>query len=331
MKQRKYLIIALITILELFSIKVQSQTLGGCDLCGPSVGSNKNMASGIYSATIGAGCESQGAYSLAVGLIAKSYSPNAIAMGKYVSAKAANSVVIGAGTSNIESRKLINIIPNSLMIGFNSCVPTLFVSNSSGYNKSGKVGIGNVTIPKAKLHVKSDFNEDAGVVLETSASTNSSFIQFQNESNVISFKKDVGMSLLSQGTNINLTAKNVLMNAKVTINATPDFAEGYDQTLAVSGGILTTGVIVKEVSEWYDFVFEEDYNLMPINEVERFITDNGHLPDIPSESVVLDDGYDMVEMDGLLLKKIEELTLYTIELNKQIEEQQNLIEFLQSK
>ena len=51
----------------------------------------------------------------------------------------------------------------------------------------------------------------------------------------------------------------------------------------------------------------------------------------PSENEVLEKGYDMVEMDGLLLKKIEELTLYTIELNKLIAEQQKIIENLQSK
>ena len=52
---------------------------------------------------------------------------------------------------------------------------------------------------------------------------------------------------------------------------------------------------------------------------------------MPSENEVLEKGYDMVEMDGLLLKKIEELTLYTIELNKLIVRQQEIINNLQSK
>ena len=63
----------------------------------------------------------------------------------------------------------------------------------------------------------------------------------------------------------------------------------------------------------------------------RFIDENGHLPDIPSEQDVINNGYDMVEMDGILLKKIEELTLYTIELNDIIKRQQEIIETLQSK
>ena len=99
----------------------------------------------------------------------------------------------------------------------------------------------------------------------------------------------------------------------------------------MSGGILTTKVLVKEVDEWYDYVFDDDYALLPINYLQRYIGENGHLPDIPSESNVLANGYDMVEMDGLLLKKIEELTLYIIELNKLIECQQEIINTLQYK
>ena len=65
--------------------------------------------------------------------------------------------------------------------------------------------------------------------------------------------------------------------------------------------------------------------------MEAFIKENGHLPDLPSEEIVMNEGYALVEMDGLLLKKIEELTLYAIELHKLIERQQEIIECLQSK
>ncbi|MBO5853792.1 MAG: hypothetical protein J6Q61_03560, partial [Bacteroidales bacterium] len=129
---------------------------------------------------------------------------------------------------------------------------------------------------------------------------------------------------------ISFEASNIIMNAKLSINTSNRFADGYEYALAVSGGILTTEVLVKEVSEWYDFVFDDDYKLKSIPELERYIHKNGHLPDMPSESEVLNKGYGLVEMDGLLLKKIEELTLYTIELHKIIENQQNIIETLQN-
>ena len=120
---------------------------------------------------------------------------------------------------------------------------------------------------------------------------------------------------LSQNDKMSFDADNVDINAK----------------LAVAGGILTSEVLVKEVSEWHDYVFDDDYQLRPIADLEAYINDKGHLPDMPSEKEVLNEGYALVEMDGLLLKKIEELTLYTIELHKLIESQQKIIECLQSK
>lgn len=304
---------------------------GGCDLCGPSTGNSKNIASGNYSVTIGAGCEAKGAFSVAAGYFAKTNATNTISLGKYVKSQATNSIVIGSGSSSVESRMLINSVPNSLMVGFNSSVPTLFVSNSSGFNTTGKIGIGNVIKPKAKLHIKSDTNEDASVFVEPTNESKSAYIQLYDENNKIMAKRDSGLSIISQNGDINIDANCVSMGGKVVINASAQFAEGYNYALAVDGGLLTTKVLVKEVSEWYDHVFKDDYNLIPIAELERFIDENGHLPDIPSECNVLSDGYDMVKIDGLLLKKIEELTLYTIELNKLIKHQQEMIDYLQEK
>lgn len=73
---------------------------------------------------------------------------------------------------------------------------------------------------------------------------------------------------------------------------------------------------------WADFVFDEDYELSPLEEVETFISENGHLEDIPSEEEVMKDGVNLTEMDAKLLQKIEELTLYVIEQNKQNRKQQ---------
>lgn len=71
---------------------------------------------------------------------------------------------------------------------------------------------------------------------------------------------------------------------------------------------------------WSDFVFEDDYELMSINEVDTFIQQNGHLPDMPSEAEVLEKGIDVAEMMAIQQQKIEELTLYIIELRKEMDE-----------
>lgn len=310
---------------------VCAQSRGGCDLCGPASGSNQNTASGNYSATIGVGCEANGSFSFAVGNAAKSNASMTTAIGKYVRANATNSVVIGSGVSNSDTRSLINNRANSFMVGFNSTYPTLYVGPSSGYGTTGKVSIGNVQTPKSKLHIKSDANEDAGIIVETSTANSSSYLQFVDDNHRISYKKSSGMQILSKGDRITIGSDVISMNAKVGINTTNDFSDNYDYALAVSGGVLTDKVLIKEVTEWYDIVFEDDYHLLPLSELEDYIDENGHLPDMPSTEDVKNDGYDLVDIDGLLLKKIEELTLYTIGLNKKLEEQRKIIESLQCK
>lgn len=324
----KYLVILFIVLS--FSPRFLKAQISGCDLCGPATGTYKNVALGNYSATIGAGCESRGQYSFAVGYVAKSYMTNTIAMGKYVRAQAANSIVIGSGVANADSRMLTNNVPNTLMVGFNSCLPTLFVSNSVSYNTTGKVGIGNVSSPEAKLHIKADSNEDAGLFIEATNVSKKAYLKLFDENHLISVDSNTGLSISSKKSHINLDANQVLMKSKVTIDIPEGLAEN-DYALSVSGGIITTKVMVKEVSEWYDYVFDKEYDLTPIENVQSFIDKNGHLPDIPSEQDVLNNGYDMVKMDGILLKKIEELTLYAIELNNLVKCQQEIIKSLQSK
>ncbi|MCP4679261.1 MAG: hypothetical protein GY854_27990 [Deltaproteobacteria bacterium] len=77
--------------------------------------------------------------------------------------------------------------------------------------------------------------------------------------------------------------------------------------------------LVLDGDRWADFVFEDDYNLMPIEEVEKYISSNGHLPDVPKAKKVARDGISIGESQAMLLQKIEELTLYLIAQNKKIQ------------
>jgi len=70
---------------------------------------------------------------------------------------------------------------------------------------------------------------------------------------------------------------------------------------------------------WEDRVFNTDYKLITLTELENFITQNKHLPGIPTEADVLKNGIKTGEMDAMLLNKIEELTLYLLEQNKKID------------
>lgn len=88
--------------------------------------------------------------------------------------------------------------------------------------------------------------------------------------------------------------------------------------------------IVIDTATYADFVFEDDYNLRSLTEVESFIEDNGHLPEIPSEAEAKKNGMSLGEMNVLLLQKVEELTLYLIEMKKENEAQQYEIDALKA-
>jgi hypothetical protein len=85
-------------------------------------------------------------------------------------------------------------------------------------------------------------------------------------------------------------------------------------------GEITANLVRVNTQEWYDCVFEKEYKLQPLSEVEAYINQYKHLPEIPSEADVKADGIDVAQMNALLLKKVEELTLYVIELEKRMEE-----------
>lgn len=318
--------ILLLTALSFVAFNwVMAQEKGGCDLCGPS-GTTQNQAKGNYSATIGMNNVTIGANSLAVGQANRTAGAASIALGKFAWANATNAIVIGSGTDNTESKALVNNYSGTLMIGFNSRRPTLFVGSSSGGSTTGRIGIGNMTSPLAKLHLISDSNEDAGMILETSnKASKTAFLQMYDDRHRIMVSKE-GMRISSADDALAFDANNIKMSGKVGINIDNSFTGDYDYTLAVKGGILTSEVYVKEVEEWHDYVFEVDYQLMPLDDLNEYIRGNGHLPDLPSEEEVVGKGYNMVEMEGTLLKKIEELTLYVIELQRQLDEQRMIVE-----
>jgi hypothetical protein len=99
--------------------------------------------------------------------------------------------------------------------------------------------------------------------------------------------------------------------------------------LAVAGKVIAEEVVIKLQTNWPDYVFENTYTLPPLLEVERYIRENKHLPGIPSAQEVQQNGLTVGEMNALLLKKIEELTLYVVDLKKESVESQKKVAALQ--
>lgn len=102
-------------------------------------------------------------------------------------------------------------------------------------------------------------------------------------------------------------------------NQTPPYEESDLYKLAVNGSILCKEIVVDAHATWPDYVFDEDYQLLPLDELEAFIIENNHLPEIPSEKVIEKQRMGMGELQITLLKKVEELTLYVIQLRKEID------------
>lgn len=91
--------------------------------------------------------------------------------------------------------------------------------------------------------------------------------------------------------------------------------------LAVNGQINATAVQVKLTDGsgcFPDYVFNKEYKLLSLGEVERYINANKHLPDVPSAEEVEAEGMDLAKMNNILLRKVEELTLHMIEMEKKI-------------
>ncbi|MEP3387832.1 MAG: hypothetical protein ABJO02_06575 [Reichenbachiella sp.] len=150
-------------------------------------------------------------------------------------------------------------------------------------------------------------------------------IFYTGNGGVMSFH--VSQASTGAGTDVNWgTAKLMIQrNGTVGININ-DPNEIY--MLHVNGKTYATSFHTA-ASNYADFVFEDDYRLAPLSEVEAYIEENNHLPDIPSETEAKKNGVDLQEMQAKLLQKIEELTLYVIEQNKRIEEQQQRIQQLE--
>ncbi len=118
---------------------------------------------------------------------------------------------------------------------------------------------------------------------------------------------------------------SILKDGKIGIGT-----ETPTELLAVNGNIHAKEVRVDLVG-WPDYVFEKDYQLPTIEEVETHIIEKGHLPNVPSAAEIETNGLKLAEMSKLQMEKIEELTLYIIELKKTIEKQESRLQALENK
>lgn len=139
----------------------------------------------------------------------------------------------------------------------------------------------------------------------------------------------IGIGTSTPNTNAQMEiAGNIFAGGKVIIGLTGLSAVDYNNkinsasmpySLAVNGNAIFNRVRVKLYANWPDYVFDENYHLLPIEQLERFIKKEKHLPNITPAAEAEKDGIDIATTQRQLLQKIEELTLYIIEQNKRID------------
>jgi hypothetical protein len=223
----------------------------------------------------------------------------------------------------------------------NGVVPTLVVNTvANGGSAIGNVGIGTTT-PQRRLDISNAGQLTFGDDVVTSSS-NGIYWHSGNSYGIyrtsgpwtggayqqLRIQFDTGIQL-GAGTGVNagfdksfveiVSGKGLMVSSGNVGIGTTD-PQGYK--LAVNGSAIAESVTVKLHTNWPDYVFKKEYKLPSLLEVKAYIDQNQHLPEMPSEQEVSKNGINLGEINKILTKKVEELTLYAIDQKEQLTQQE---------
>jgi len=241
-----------------------------------------------------------------------------ISMGQYAASTlttGSNNIFLGA-----------NVQPNIAITASNQ----LNIGNWI-YGNNGSIGIG-VAAPLAKFHVNGTVRFE-GLSLDNAktrviVSDNNGNISYRDASTLGSGGSISGTTnYLSKYSGTTSLGNSIVFDNGTSVGIGTTQINDANYRLFVEIGIRTRKVKV-DVATWPDYVFAKDYHLPSLKEVEHFIHQNNHLPGVPSLEEIITNGVDVGETQAILLKKIEELTLYMIELKKENTELSRKIEIL---
>lgn len=200
---------------------------------------------------------------------------------------------------------------------------------------NNRVGIGTSN-PVTGLHLQNkDFRIDNGSIQSWGAlvfrpdvdNSGDDVVSFRTSTNREMAKLDDGDLFLRSfnATTGGIISSNGPLKLRPGNDGTGDdvvsFRTGSNEEMArLQNGVLTLDQVRLNVSTFPDYVFDSNYALMPLEDLEKFIEKNKHLPKMPSEQEVITSGMSVGEINLKLVEKVEELTLYLIQLKKEIAE-----------
>ncbi|MDF3029258.1 MAG: hypothetical protein K0S23_3565 [Fluviicola sp.] len=122
-------------------------------------------------------------------------------------------------------------------------------------------------------------------------------------------------------TAVNRTTHPIIVDKRIQGNPIPYKLMELDNT-----GLLYAREVKVNLDSWPDYVFDEGYQLMPLSELQAFIRDNNHLPNVPSACEMEEQGINVAKSNVMLMEKVEELTLYMLQINEKVNIQEKLLQ-----
>lgn len=201
------------------------------------------------------------------------------------------------------------------------------------FNVDGNFGLGTDS-PAAKLHILNSYSGSPTAMkmfYEGSWGT----VDYANNFRFIDISSTEGGNVLQvngYGIGVGFSPPEINSPDKLYVNGNVGIGtrtpKGYK--LAIAGSAIAESVTVKLAGNWPDYVFEDNYKLTPLSDIKIFIDRNHHLPEVPSAQQIALNGVNLGDMNTVLVKKVEELTLYLIDKDKHDLKQQSQISALQS-